>query len=141
MALTKSIIKLNEGEAVVKVAGDSGSVTIDLQTDLLSPTHILEATQNVTIVGVGWTGAGDNIFVERNSIRVLTLPSSNPDYIDFSGQDLPPDNTASTFDIVVSKSGTGNVELYLKLRKVSGYRSNLEPAAFGPYDNPILVGV
>jgi hypothetical protein len=141
MALTKSILKLSESEVVVKVAGAGGNATIDLQTDLITATQALEGTQTVTITGVRWSGETTNtILIERNSVRVLTLPTEQADYIAFDGQELPPENTQATQDITVSQVGTGYVELYLKLRKVSGYAPKIETAAFGPYDNPNVVG-
>lgn len=142
MALTKSILKLSDGEAVVKVAGNGGSATIDLQTDLLCANQALEATQTVTITGVRWNGENANVLsVTRNGVRVLTLPTEQADYIAFDGQELPPENTQSTSDVLVEQSfGTGYVEIYLKLRKVSGYAPKIETAAYGPYDNVNVVG-
>lgn len=141
MALTKSILKLSESEVVVKVAGAGGTVTIDLQTDLITPTQALEATQTVTITGVRWSGEMNNVLlIDRNNVRVLTLPTDVADYLAFDGQEMPPENTQATSDIVIGQTGTGQVELYLKLRKVSGYAPKIETAAFGPYDNPNVVG-
>ena len=142
MALTKSILKLSESEVVVKVAGAGGTATIDLQTDLLCATQALEATQTVTITGVRWSGElAQVISITRNNVRILTLPTETADYIAFDGQEMVPDNTQSTSDIVVDQSfGTGNIELYLKLRKVSGYAPKIETAAYGPYDNVNVVG-
>lgn len=141
MALTKSILKLSESEVVVKVAGNGGSATIDLQTDLLCATQALEATQTVTITGVRLSGELSNtVTITRNSTRILTLPTDTADYIAFDGQEMPPENTAATYDIVVDQVGTGYVELYVKMRKVSGYAPKIETAAFGPYDNVNVVG-
>lgn len=141
MALTKSILKLSESEVVVKVAGNGGSATIDLQTDLLCATQALEATQTVTITAVRWQGENGNAFtVTRNGTRVLTLVTEQADYIAFDGQELPPENTEATSDIAIVSVGTGNAELYLKLRKVSGYAPKIETAAYGPYDDVNVVG-
>lgn len=144
MALTKSILKMTETEVVVKVAGNGGgSVTIDLQTDLVDANQAVSgATQTVTITGVRWSGeAGHAITIDRNSVRVLTLPADQADYIAFDGQELPPENTNATSDIVVGEAlGTGHVELYLKLRKVSGYAPKVETAQFSVYDDTNTVG-
>lgn len=48
------------------------------------------------------------------------------------------DNTNNTSDLVVSITGTGN--LYITLRKVSGYVQKIETAKFGAYDNTSVVG-
>lgn len=133
---------MTETETVVKVAGAAGSATIDLQTDLVDTNQATSgATQTVTITGVRWSGdAANTITVDRNSTRVLTLPTEQADYIAFDGQELPPENTAATSDIVVTQVGTGAVELYLKLRKVSGYAPKVETAQFSVYDDTNAVG-
>jgi hypothetical protein len=142
MALSKTVLRLTQTEAVIKVSGNGGSATIDLQTDLLAATESLAAgSQNVTIVGVRWSGESANtILIERNSTRILTLPTEQADYIAFDGQELPPENTNATHDIAVAQVGSGYVELYLKLRKVSGYDTKIETGVFGIYDNTSAVG-
>jgi hypothetical protein len=142
MALTKSILRMTETVAVVKVAGAGGTATIDLQTDLVDNNQAVSgATQTVTITGIRWSGdASNTITIDRNSTRVLTLPTDAADYIAFDGQELPPENTAATNDIVITQVGTGNIELYLKLRKVSGYAPKVETAQFSVYDDTNTVG-
>lgn len=142
MALTKSILRMTETETVVKIAGNGGTTTIDLQTDLLDANQSLSGgTQTVNITAVRWQGENGNAFtISRNNVRVLTLPTEQGDYIAFDGQELPSENTAATFDIVIGQSGEGFAELYLKLRKVSGYAPKVETAVFGAYDNESVVG-
>ena len=142
MALTKTLLKLTETEAVVKVAGNGGTTTIDLQTDILDPNQeVSGATQKVTITGVRWNGELGNVLaIDRNSVRVLTLPTDAADTISFDGQELPPENTESTSDVVVTQTGTGYIELYIKLRKASGYAPKIETAQFSVYDNPNVAG-
>lgn len=142
MSLTVSIIKLTETDAVVRVAGAAGSATIDLQTDLLASTQALDgSTQRVTITGIRWTGELSNLLtVTRNGVRILTLPTEVSDTINFDGQELPPENTESTSDIVVAQTGSGQVEMYIKLRKVSGYKSKVENTVYGAYDDPTRIG-
>lgn len=142
MALTKTLLKLTETEAVIKVAGAAGTTTIDLQTDILDPNQATSGdTQTVNITAVRWNGELSNLIaVDRNSVRVLTLPTDAADTVMFDGQELPPENTQNTSDIVITQTGTGYVELYLKLRKVSGYAPKVETAQFSVYDNPNAVG-
>ena len=142
MALTKSILKMTETEVVVKVSGNGGSVTIDLQTDLVDNNQAVSgATQTVNITGVTWTGESANYLnISRNNVRVLTLLMDASNTIAFDGQTLPPENTQNTSDISVSQTGTGEVELYLKLRKVSGYAPKVETAQFSVYDDTNTVG-
>ena len=133
---------MTETEVVVKVAGAAGSTTIDLQTDLLDPNQSLSgATQTVTITGVRWGGELSSVItINRNGTRVLTLPCDTADYIAFDGQEMPPENTGATTDIDVVQVGTGNIEIYLKLRKVSGYAPKIETAQFGSKDDETVVG-
>lgn len=143
MTLAVSILRNTDSETVVKVAGNGGSaVTIDLQTTILASTQAINGdTQTVTITGVRWGGELSNMFaVVRDGVRVLTLPTELGDAIAFDGQELPPENTKSTFDIVVSQTGTGYAELYLKLKKVNGYKSKVEHAEYGAYDDETRVG-
>lgn len=142
MALTKSILKMTETETVVKVSGNGGTATIDLQTDLVDTNQAVAGdTQTVTITAVRWSGEATNVIaIDRNAVRVLTLPTEQADYIAFDGQELPPENTGSTYDIAVTQTGTGYVELYLKLRKVSGYAPKVETAQFSVYDDTNTVG-
>jgi hypothetical protein len=143
MALTKSILRMTETETVFKIAGNGGSATIDLQTDLVDGNQATSgATQTVTILAVRWQGETNNIVaVTRNGTRVLTLVTDQGDYIAFDGQELPPENTAATSDIVVEQVfGTGYFEVYLKLRKVSGYAPKVETAQFSVYDDTNTVG-
>jgi hypothetical protein len=99
------------------------------------------ALTKVTITAVRWSGDLSNtIAVTRNSTRVLTLPTESADYIAFDGQELPPENTESESDIVVAQTGTGQIELYLKLRKVSGYAPKVETTQFSVYDDTNTVG-
>lgn len=143
MTIAVTLLKNTDSEAVVKVAGNGGDpVTIDLQTTILASTQALNGnTQTVTITGVRWQGEAGNAYaITRNSVRVLTLPTESADQINFDGQEMPPENTAATHDIVVTQTGTGYAELYLKLKKVSGYKSKVEYAEYGSYDDESRVG-
>ena len=142
MALTKTIIRMAETETVVKVSGAAGTTTIDLQTDLLDANQALAGdTQTVTITAVRWGGELSNtLAIDRNSVRILTLPTDASDTMLFDGQEMPPENVNATHDIVVTQTGSGNVEMYLKLRKVSGYAPKVETAQFGSKDDETVVG-
>jgi len=141
MPVSKTIVKNVHQEAVVRVAGDSGSATVDLSVDLLNTGLVLDgSTQSVNITGVNWTGGtGGIITITRNSVVVMTLQAGAAGMIFFDGQTMPPENTENTSDIVVSISGAQS-ECWIKLRKVSGYKTTIEPEQFGPYDNPSVAG-
>lgn len=141
MPVTKTVMKVTHQEAIVKVAGTSAAATIDLSADLVAPGQVLNGdTQAVNIVGVMWSGAtAGQIQLTRNSVVVKTMTTDTADYHDYSGQDMIPESTENTSDIVVTISGA-QAECWLKLRKVSGYRTTVEPEQFGHYDNPAVAG-
>lgn len=140
--MAKQIVRNTHGEAVVKVYGAASTTeTINLATDLLNTGLILDgATQTVSITGVTWTGGADGIVtISRNSVATMTLQANAAGMLLFDGQTMPPDTTNSTFNIVVAISGAA-CECWLKLRKVSGYKTTIEPATFGSYDDPAVAG-
>ena len=142
MAVTKSVLKLSESEAVVKVAGTSAAATIVLAEDLLSDSQELHTTiqpaSNIT--GVQWTGASAAVVtITRGGVTVMTLSAGTAGFLDMSGQAMIPDSTNNQNDIVVTVSG-GQAECWLRLRKVAGYVSKIETAAYGIYDDTTKVG-
>lgn len=141
MAVAKTIIKKTHQEAVVKVAGTAAAATIDLSEDLVPTGQITDgATQKVSIIGVTWSGNTDGIItITRNSVTIMTLQTNAAGMLYFDGQSMPPDNINDTHDIVVTISGA-QAECWIKLRKVSGYKTTVEPEQFGPYDDPTQAG-
>lgn len=140
MAVTKTVLKLAERDVVVKVAGDAGSATIDLQTDLKKSNETLGATQAVSIAGVQWTGTTDAVVtLVRNGVTILTLNCGAAGALEMNGQTMIPDTIEQDKDIVVTITGTA-AELYVRLKKISGYVSGSEPSLYGQYDDPTRVG-
>ena len=141
MAIVKTILKKTHGEAVVKVAGTDAAGTIDLGDDLLPTGQVLDgSTQAVNIIGVSWTGAANGIItITRNSVVIMTLQANAAGSLEFGGQMMQPDSIANTSDIVVTISGA-QAECWLRLRKVSGYKTTIEPEQFGALDNPAVAG-
>lgn len=137
MATAKTIMRKTHGEAVVKVAGTAAAETISLANDLLPTGQALDGdTQAVNIIGVTWTGASDGIVsIARNGVVVMTLQANAAGQMDFGGQMMIPDSINQTKDIVVTISGA-QAECWLKLRKVSGYKTLIQPEQFGSYDDP-----
>lgn len=142
--MAQAILKKTHQEVVVKVwpegadqAGDNTVVLADLAATGQEVDS--ENDQVVNIAGVTWLGAPDGIItITRNSVVVMTLPCTGANEMDFTGQDLPPDTVQNTQDIEVTFSGVGQV--YLKLRKASGYKTQVENATYGSYDDPTRVG-
>lgn len=141
MAVTKTVLKKTHQEAIVKVAGTAAAATIDLSADLVATGQALDgSTQKVSITGVTWTGAADGVItITRNSVTVMTLQANAAGSLEFGGQSMIPDNIEDASDIVVTISGAQS-ECWFKLRKVSGYKTTVEPEQFGPYDNPEVAG-
>lgn len=142
MAVTKTVLKNTQQESIVKVAGTDGSATVDLSVDLLMAAQELDgSTQTVNIVGVMWSGAtGGQIQITRNSTVVKTMVAESGDYHDYSGQDMCPETTENTSDVVVTISGA-QAECWLKLRKVAGFKSKSgEYAQYGAYEDEARVG-
>jgi len=140
MAIVKTILKLTERDAVVKIAGDAGSSTIDLSVDLLKPNEVAAAEQNVSIAGAQWTGTVDGLAViSRNGVTIMTLNAGASGALEMNGQMMIPDTIQDTSDIVVTITGTA-MEVWLRLKKTNGYTSAIETSEFGQYDNPTVVG-
>jgi hypothetical protein len=149
MATTKVILKKTHQEAIVKVAGTAATETISLTTDLLPTTQVLGATgsQVVNISGVTWTGNTDGIItISRGGVGasgatgvVMTLQANAAGQLDLSGQAMIPDPIGNTSNIEVAISGA-QAECWLKLRKVAGYTTTVEPEQFGSLDNPSAAG-
>jgi hypothetical protein len=141
MATTKSILKKTHGEAVVKVAGADEAETISLASDLLASGQVLNGeTQTVNIIGVSWTGATNGIItVTRGGVTIMTLQANAAGALEFGGQMMQPDSVNNSNDIVVTVSGA-QAECWLRLRKVSGYKTTIEPEQFGSHDDPTVAG-
>lgn len=133
--MAKSIIKLTETLAIVKIVG-AGTETISLATDLLSPTQVVSGTPSVGVNFIQWT-TGGNIMIQRNSLDVFQLYTNTGEF-DLSGNGGFIETTNSTHDIVVTVTTGGTC--FLTLRKLSGYASKIEPEKFGQYDNTTVVG-
>jgi hypothetical protein len=133
--MAKTIMKLTETSAIVKISG-TGAETITLNTDLLSTTQTVSGTPKVGIGYLTWT-TGGNIVIARNGVTVYTLFTNTGEF-DLSGNGGMLDIIQGTSDLVVTITGDGVI--FLTLRKIEGYASKIEPEKFGSYDNPAVVG-
>lgn len=137
--MAKTILKNTVQEAVVKITG-VGTETIGIATDVLADSQALSgATQTVNIVAMRYSGlASSAITVTRNSVVVSSFSAEGEGTINFIGEGYV-DSTGNTSDLVVAISGA-NAQLYLTLRKVSGYAPKVENATYGAYDDPTRIG-
>ena len=140
MAVTATVLKNTNQEAIVKVAGTAGSATIDLQTTILAATQALDgATQTVNLVSMSYTGlTGATVTIARNGTNIITAYAEGSDTLDFAGMGFV-DTVQNTQDIVVTIAGA-EAQCYLTLRKVGGYATKVENATYGAYDDPTRVG-
>lgn len=117
------------------VAVTGGAFKTSFRTQLLDG-----STQAVNIIGATWTGAATGkITISRNSVTVMTLLADATGQLEFGGQQMIPDSVNNTSDIVVTISGA-QAECWLKVRKVSGYKTTIEPEQFGSHDDKTVAG-
>lgn len=136
--MNKSILRKTPQKVAVKVEGTNGTSTIELATDLLHSTEVVSGTPTVNIVGMHWTGEATGVAtIVRNNLRIATLSGGSAGEILFSDSEFV-ENTANTSDIVITT--TGQMEVWLLLRKQDGYSSKIETAEFSVYDNVNAVG-
>lgn len=120
---TKRILRLTNTEALVKVDGTVGSVTIDLQTDLKLPTEELVGTQKVNIVVMQSSGKPNSVLsVSRNGVNLWDLQANAAQGLNLLEIGGATDATENSSDIVVT-SAAAEGQLILKLRKVEGYKT------------------
>lgn len=140
--ITPTFLRRTHQEVVVRFAGaatDSGSV--NLTTDMIGslPQETDGATQTVSVVGIGWTGLPTSTVTVARGTNVFTIDSSGGGYLDFNGQELPAEITGNTTGITVTIGGAA-AQCWLKLRKTGGYKTQVEDAYYGAYDNPTAAG-
>jgi hypothetical protein len=126
MALLKVVQMVNETEAIVKVSGNSTSAAvIDIATDILSTGQTVSGTPVVNIIGFQWAGEPGAIYqINRNTVRVASLLADNGNFMDFV-ELFPSENTENTsnvsVNIVKSDGSAVQGEVWIRLRKVSGF--------------------
>lgn len=120
---TKRILKLTNTEAIVKVDGAVGTVTIDLDVDLKLATEEISGTPTVNISVLKASGKPTSVLsVARNSVNLWDLQADAAENINLLEIGGVTDATNNTSDIAVTV-GTAEGQLILKLRKVSGYKT------------------
>jgi len=140
MAIVKTILKLTERDAVIKLAGNAGASTIAVATDLKKANEVLSGAIHTPICGVQWTGSVDGLAtIVRNGVTVMTLNGGASGALEMNGQMMIPDTIEDGSDLVVTFTGAA-MEVWLRIKKTSGYTSAIETSEFGQYDNPAVVG-
>ena len=131
--MAKRVISLRNNEALVKIEGAAGANTIDLDVDLLGAWEVVDGTPTVNIVGIVWTTTTGTATIVRNGVTIAVCAGSTGSLTPNNGFHL--DNGGNTNDIVVT-SATAEVQIWLKLHKVAGYKTKYQPEQFGSYDDP-----
>lgn len=133
---TKRILKLTNTEAIVKIDGEPGTVTIDLDVDLKLSSEDIVGTPRVNIITMQASGKPNSVLsVARNSENLWDLQANTAGLVDLNNIGGISDPTNNTSDIVVTSS-TAEGQLLLRLRKVSGYVTKIRPAETGS-DQPV----
>lgn len=101
-------------------------------------------TPSVSLIGLQWGGEPGAIYrISRGGTRIATVLADNGNFMDFV-ELFPPDNVNATndFSIVIQNASAAAVqgELWLRLRKNSGYQNKIETTTYGVYDNTRIVG-
>lgn len=136
--MAKTILRKTPQMCAVKVAGSGVTETITLATDLLTSTETVAGTPTVDIIAIRWSGAAAAIAsITRGGTIISTLTGAYSSTLDFRDGQFR-DNVNNTGDLVIVT--TGQMEVWLELRKVTGYASKIETAMFGAYDNESAVG-
>ena len=137
MAATKTVLRVNNNRAVIRVVGTAASdtSTISLATDLVGSGDALTSGGTPTaIISKVKTSSANHVHITRNSVNVGTFFGS--DVIEESYWVL---TDQPTHDIVVTFNGGAGMVL-IEITKVSGYSPKFEAASFGGNDNIAAVG-
>lgn len=136
--MAKTILKKTGAKVAVKVYGDSLNETITLNSDCLVSTESVVGTPKANILSIHWSGAnGSFATITRNSVKIAILQASAAGELVFLDTDFT-DSIENDSDLVVTS--TGEMQVWILLRKVSGYSSKIETAEYSVYDNVNAVG-
>jgi hypothetical protein len=137
MAVTKTVLRVNNNRAIVRLiaTASSDTATITLNSDLVGSGDALTAggTPAANIVQAK-SSTANSISIVRNAVTVSQL--FGVDLVDQPEFVLADQNTS---DIVVTFNGGGGM-LLLDITKTAGYSPKMESAQFGGNDNIAAVG-
>ena len=137
MAATKTVLRVNNNRAIIRIVGTTASdtSTITLNSDLVGTGDALTSggtpTANIAMIK---TSTANSITVARNGTTVAAQYGS--DQLDTPEFVLADQNTS---DIVVTFNSGGGMIL-LDITKVAGYSPKFEAGSFGGGDNIGAVG-
>jgi len=138
MPTNKRMLKLTNTEAIIKIDGNVGNTTIDLDVDLRGPfENISETTPpSVSISMMVVSGKPTGVIsISRNNEVLYNLSVDSCAVVDLQSLGPLSDTTWSTYDIVVDLTAA-DCEVILKLRKLAGYLTRYNATGTGVYENP-----
>jgi hypothetical protein len=136
MAATKTVLRVSNNRAIVRVIGTAAADTATIAfADLVGTGDALTSggTPRANIARVK-TSSANSITLARNGTTVGAFYGS--DVIEESDWVLSDVNDQPI--VVTFVGGAGMI--ILELSKVDGYSPKFETASFGAYDNPAAVG-
>lgn len=135
--MAKHILKKTEKKVAVKIAGAGVTETISLDEDLLKDNEELSEIQKANIVSLAWTGAADaTATITRGGTVINILQANAARKIEFVDTEYT-DSVENDKDLVVTT--TGDMQVYIVLRKQSGYLSKIDDG-LSIYDDPDVAG-
>lgn len=136
--MAKTILRKTGAKVAVKLHGNNLGETITLNSDCLLSSESIVGTPTVNILSMHWCGAPDAYAtITRNSVKIAILHSGSSGEITFYDTEFT-DTIENTSNIVVTS--TGEMQVWILLRKVAGYSSKIETAEFSVYDDTNAVG-
>lgn len=126
MAITKTIIKMNHIEALVKVINEDAaeaSTTISLNGDLLKSNEELTGEPIIVHLSAITSSLGNEVEVniKRNNTIIASIFENDADHL----MEYGADPTHPSSNVVVEFTGKGTV--FIRLLKVRGYRPLFRP--------------
>lgn len=104
-----------------------------------SQQEVMGGTLRANITGFTWTGQpAGYIEISRNSVVIADLVTDNPNQFDFTGQMMVSDSVENDQDIDVSFVDAAG-QLWLRVHKVTGYATRIQPEQFGSHDDPSII--
>jgi len=110
-------------------------------------TQVIDGTPSVNIVSViasGWLGS--KYTITRGDFNVFTCAPENSPAIQFNQYGIS-ESVNNTEDLVISHGLSNDVtypdsncQSWIVLRKISGFKTKIENATYGAYDDPLRVG-
>lgn len=142
MSMNFTTIRNTNQETIIHFEAPSNeSATITI-ADLTASTQARNSDAPlVNIVRFIATGAdGATLTVSRNGKTIIVCAPENAPFLDLTSMGIS-DSTANDKDILIANSVSGKaVSGYITLRKIQGWSTKVENAAFGAYDDPTQVG-